>query len=188
MTTITIITVPSTDRAFRVHVDVAAAETRGLTPELLTSEVRRGYPDASVHVSSDLASLGEAPRWYVYRDRTLAREPRDAEWWRDESLPRTVIDARGIYLDANEAAAQLFGVLREKIVGAPSGSFTRHGDSEELARRLIGVLTEVGRLSSTAVVVRPDGEEIPIEFHTSRAGHSDGFITVMRPLAMAVPA
>jgi PAS domain S-box-containing protein len=179
---VSVATIPSSDRAFRVHVDAALARIRNITPELLCAELRLAYPDATVHVSDALADIGAPdPRWYVYRDRDLAREPAAPEWWWDEQLPRTVLDRDGRYVDANHAAAELFGVDRASIIGAPSGTFTRHEADEDLGRRLFDELARTGELSSTAVVVKPDGTEVPIEFHMSGVPRTDSFTTVMRP-------
>jgi PAS domain S-box-containing protein len=176
---VTISTVPSTDRAFRVHVDAAVARIPNITADRLAAEIRLAYPEARVHEASPLGTIGDLrPRWYVYRDRQ-ARRTAESDWWRDETLPRTVLDASGRYVDANEAASDLFGVPREGIIGAKSGSFTRHEADEALARRLFDELARTGELSSTAVVIRPDGSQIPIDFHTSRI--TQGSITVMRP-------
>ena len=78
--------------------------------------------------------------------------------------------AAGKYVEANAAAAALFGVGRRRISGKPAGSFTRHEASEEFGRRLFATLAESGALHSTAVVKRPDGEEWSIEFHMPAAG------------------
>jgi PAS domain S-box-containing protein len=179
-----VVTVPSTDRAFRVHVDAALARVPGLTAEALAHELRKAYPDASLHVSAAWASLGEGLRWYVYRDGTVARTATDAEWWRAPELPRTIADANGRYVDANDAACELFGVPRSMVVGARIGSFTRHEDDEALAQRLSEELARSGDLLSTAVVVTPRGVEIPIEFRTMRAENGDSFTTVMRPVSL----
>jgi PAS domain S-box-containing protein len=176
-----IVTVPSRDRAFRVHVE--AAITKGIaTPDDLTQEIRRAYPGVRVHRSEPLGTLTPGgSRWYVYRDgEVLGAEP-GSDWWADESLARTSMDAAGRYTDANASAAELFGVQREAIIGANAGAFTRHEDSDDVRAGLFTTLLKTGELSSTAVVVRPDGSEVRVEFHTGRR-HDGVFVTVMRAL------
>lgn len=88
-TTPEIVTVPSRDLAFRVHVE--AALTRGIaTPDDSTEEIRRAYPGVRVHRSEPLGTLTPGgSRWYVYRDgEALGPEP-GSDWWADESLART---------------------------------------------------------------------------------------------------
>jgi PAS domain S-box-containing protein len=98
----------------------------------------------------------------------------------DEGLPRTIVGAAGKYVEANAAAAALFGVSRHKIIGKPAGSVTRHEANEEVGRRLFATLAATGALHSTAVVTRPDAEEWSIEFHMRPTEAADGYVVVMR--------
>jgi PAS domain S-box-containing protein len=166
-------------------VDAALARDSDLTAEGLAREIRQAYPNASVHVGNAWADLRQASRWYVYRDPSVARQASNGDWWHDPDLPRTVAEANGRYVDANEAASQLFGVPRATIVGASIGSFTRHEDDQALGQRLFEELTRCGELCSTAVVVTPSGAEVPIEFRTTRSDNDDSFTTIMRPVAAA---
>ena len=116
--------------------DVAALEAR----------LREAYPSAVANASNSLGSLvADDTRLYVYRDRNAARQPLPADWWRDETLARTVVDGEGRYLDANVAAARLFGVDRSTIVGSPAGRFTRHEGGDNIGRRLFETLARYGR-------------------------------------------
>lgn len=180
---VNVVTIPSADRAFRAHVD-AAIEDLGLKDlPALEVRLREAYPSAVVHASSTLGSLvADDARLYVYRDRNAARQPLPGDWWRDETLPRTVVNDEGRYLDANDAAAKLFGVDRSTIVGSTAGRFTRHPGSEDLARRLFETVARYGEIASTAVVVRPNGELVPIEFHMRRLAAGAEYLTVMRPV------
>ena len=117
----------------------------------------------------------------MYRDRNAARQPLPADWWRDETLAQTVVDGEGRYLDANEEAARLFGVDRSTIVGSPAGRFTSHEGGDIIGRRLFETLARYGEIASTAVVVRPNGELVPIDFHMRRLAAGSEYVTVMRP-------
>lgn len=180
---VNVVTIPSADRAFRAHVD-AAIEDLGLKDlSALEARLREAYPTAALHVSSVLGSrVADDARLYVYRDRDAARQPQPGEWWRDEDLPRTVVNDEGRYLDANDAAARLFGVDRSTIVGSAAGRFTRHEGGEDVARRLFETVARYGEIASTAVVVRPNGEQVPIEFHMGRLASGTLYLTVMRPV------
>jgi PAS domain-containing protein len=175
-------TFPTSDVAFRAHVDTALDRLGRCRPPDLELQIRAAYPGAIVRVRTAMAEMWpsvDTETWYAYRDGTV-RPADDAEWWLDESLPRTLVAADGSYIDANDAAADLFGVPRDEILAAKAGAFTRHEGSDDVGRRLFQVLAETGGLDSTAVVLRRDGEEWPIAFHMSQATEPDRYITVMR--------
>ena len=182
MSDVTVTTLPVADAAFRVHVDLAMQRLGTPSVAALQAEIRKAYPRAAVRPGDPLGSLGAAARWYVYRDGGGAPARADDDWWVDGSLPTTVVGDDGRYLDANDAAAALFGVSKAAIVGAATGSFTRHESDPALAARLIEVLRRAGELRSTAIVLRSGGDEVPIEFHMSRLpGERRQYRTVMRP-------
>jgi PAS domain S-box-containing protein len=142
--------------------------------------LRKAYPASTVQVGDPLGSLGATRRWYVYRDGRTPPTVVGDDWWTDDTLPTTVVGEDGRYVDANSAAEELFGVPRASIVGALSGSFTRHEDDPGLGSRLLETLRRTGAMASTAVVVRPEGEEIPIEYHMRAVTPENRYITVMR--------
>jgi PAS domain S-box-containing protein len=180
-----VVTVPSDDDAFRVHVQMAVnsrLDSGGpLEIDDVESEVRQAYPDAQIRSNDDLARLSpDDVVWYAYRDSTREAASQDA-WWDDPSLARTVVDEDGRYLDANEPAGALFGIEARDIVGRTAGDFTRHATAR-LGSALMSTLARTGALESTAVVVHPDGTEVPIAFHIRRDGDGPGrHVTVMRP-------
>jgi len=182
MADLVVTSVPFADEAFRIHVDAAVGRLSSATPEALQAELRKAYPDATVQLGDPLGALGRERRWYAYRDGRAARTIAADDWWKDERLPTTIVGEDGRYVDANPAAEELFGVSRAAILGALSGSFTRHEDDPGLGTRLFETLRRTGELASTAVVVRPDGREIAIEFHMRALTRRNMFMTVMRPL------
>lgn len=178
---ISVITFPHDDVAFRAHVEAAQADIGHWDGERVEEQVRLAYPHAAAHRANALASFNpEHETWYVYRDGRASPSRATDEWWLDPELPTTVILATGAYIDANAAAAELFGVAREEILRARAGDFTRHDPSPEVGRRLFAALDSHGWLHSTALVSRPDGTERPIEFHTRAVRESGQYITVMR--------
>jgi PAS domain-containing protein len=182
-TYIRLITFPHEDLAFRAHV-TAAQEMFGRWEEAaVLAEVRVAYPRATLRRAAALAALSpHEDTWYAYRDGSIMLAARE-EWWHDATLPRTVISPAGEYLDANDAAAELFGVPVEQIRGARIGRFTRHEASGEAGRRAFAVLGQTGSLQSTAVVARPDGADVDIEYRitTSADGTHE---MVMRRIAV----
>ena len=179
-----IVTVPSRDLAFRVHVEVAMSGDGGFAPDALEAVLREAYPRVAVHAGNAFGTImPEDARWYVYRDPHAAEATTTpAPWWDDLSLPRTVVGTDGRYTEANESAARLFGVSREQILGATAGAFTKHERSEIVRDRLFDALQRGMELCSTAVVVKPDGSEQEVDFHASPSA-SGGSTTVMRPRA-----
>ncbi|HEY3523371.1 MAG TPA: hypothetical protein VGK63_06680 [Candidatus Limnocylindrales bacterium] len=59
---------PEADDRFRRDALGALKSSRLTNDRSLEAALRRWYPACVVHVQSDLATLGEAPLWYAYRD------------------------------------------------------------------------------------------------------------------------
>jgi PAS domain S-box-containing protein len=185
---IRVITFPHDDVAFRAHVSAAQASLGRWDAPAINEEIRKAYPSAVVQESNVMAQFESGQQtFYAYRDGALKPTPDEGEWWHDESLPRTAVTASGAYVEANDAAAELFGVSHDEILAARSGEFTRNEGTDELRERLFAALTETGSLNSTAVVVRPDGEEWPVQFHTERRADEDRYVTVMRRVEAPTP-
>jgi PAS domain-containing protein len=179
-------TFPHDDVAFRAHVEAAASTTEHWDADRVLAEIRQAYPAATMQEGNKLGQVEWGlGTWYVYRDGTITR-PSTESWWLDESVARTVMTADGRYVDANDAAAALFGVDGEAIKRGRAGDFTRHEGNEEVRRRLFDNLAAGRPLASTAVVRRPGGDEVRIEFRTSAdSEHADRYVTVMRPTGPA---
>ena len=119
---------------------------------------------------------------YVFRDGTAASALTE-DWTDLATTARLVTDSTGQYLDANEAAVTLFGVTRDRILEARAGAFTepdaRIGDADALWR----ALRTTGRLHSLAVVCRPDGSTVHVEFITVHDGDGPNrSVTYLRSL------
>jgi PAS domain S-box-containing protein len=176
-----LVTFPPADSAFRAHVETALDKLGRGELAGVEAEVREAYPSAVVRARDAMAGFSiEAETWYAYRDGSVGFDTPDGAWWDDESLPRTRVSAEGRYVDANDAAADLFGVDRDRIVGSFAGAFTRHESDDAIARRLFSLLAQSGELHSTAVVLRPDGQTWPIEFHMVRGSRAGEYVSVMR--------
>jgi PAS domain S-box-containing protein len=149
----------------------------------LTARLRPVYPAASVQLQSGLAGLGTMTTIYVFRDGGVQHGDRSEAWIEDASTALVVSDAEGRYVDANDAAARLFGTGRSEIVGRRAGEFTRPDVRIKDAAALWQALEATGRLHSLAVVVRADGTETRVEFLTVRDGDGPGRnVTYLRPI------
>jgi PAS domain S-box-containing protein len=174
-------TFPHDDLAFRVHVEAAQARIGKWLRAEIEAEIRAAYPAAVVRPAELLAQAEPGvATWYAYRDGHFEPAAPEADWWDDPELARTVT-SEDRYVEANQAAADLFGVSREAILGARSGSFVRHGNDDEVRTRFYALLSAVGVLHSTAIVVRPDGEEFPIEYRITREAPGQ-YVSVRRRL------
>jgi PAS domain-containing protein len=174
----TVSTVPHADLAFRAHVEWALEQSAVNDPADLERYLRDAYPDVRVHPRIALADLGGERAWYAYRDGSPSYA--DGDWWSTPGLATFEIDATGTYVKANAAAADLVGRAIEDIVGARVGSLTRHGSADDPGQRAFDVLSERGWLESTAVVVRPDGNEVPVRYRIAGTPR-EGYQMVMSP-------
>jgi len=156
------------------------------TPDLdetvaaLIRPLRSVHPAVTATVRSEMAGFG-GPVVYVYRDGTAVPTPSHDEWIGDPATARLVTDASGTYVDANEAAATLFGVSRADVIGRPAGAFTKPDARVRDADALWRALATTGRLHSRAVVCHPDGTHVRVEFLTIRDGDGLGLsVTYLR--------
>jgi PAS domain S-box-containing protein len=170
-------TFPTDDAVFGARVTELLARERRRVPErvctALEANLRPTYPDVRTSVRADIAGFGGVVV-YVYRDGTPVSKLGSDEWVESRESARVVFDASGVFIDANDAAAGVFGVPREEIVGTQAETFVppdaRIRDPRDLWRRL----EAKGRLHSLAIVRRPDGTPQRVEFVTVKDGDGPG--------------
>lgn len=178
MDRVKLVTFPHDDAAFRTHVQLARDVVGTEDVDGFVDRLRAAYPLARVSTATRGAQLDPTVEtWYVYRDGSVRARRDDEAWADDRSVARAVLGPDGTYVDANQEAAQLFGVPREAITGKPAGSFTAHEAEPAIRDALLELARRTGRLRSTAVVARPDGQQWPIEFVVRTLG--DGHQAVM---------
>lgn len=171
---------PPFDRVFAEHARRSVTEGAS-DPAALEAKLREVYPRAVVRARDDLASfVGQA--WYAYRDgrySPFVRRP----WWESPTAARTVIDAEGRYVDANDAALELLGVTPEELRASEAGDFT-FGEHRALVPWVMQLLRDTGELHSTSVVRPKDGgPDVPVEFHIVLAPDGSGtVIAYLRPI------
>jgi PAS domain S-box-containing protein len=176
-----IVTFPRDDAAFEAHVNVARAQLKTWDAATIVDRVRAAYPLVQARLADRAAHLDPLTKvWYVFRDGAIRPPTRDLSWADDPDVPRAVLSHEGLYCDVNDAAAALFGVSRDEVIGKPAGSFTSHEPEPELGDHLLGIAESEGQLRSTAVVTRRDGETWPIEFVVRPTREGDHVVSMRR--------
>lgn len=175
---------PEDDKVFCEHVHEILAATPLTDPtkirDVLHERLRVVYPHCDVRIRDSLAGFADVAI-YVFRDGKATSKVISDVWCADPGTARLVTDTEGIYVDANEPAAELFGAKREDILGQRAGTFTRPDAAVTDAAELWRALAESGRLHSLAVVRRADATEERVEFVTIKDGDGQGrHVTYMR--------
>ncbi len=152
-------TLPSSDRVFGRVVERILDEA-GSAGDLET-RLRMLYPRAAVSEGQ----LSGAPRLlYVYRDGRYEANDRE-RWWDQPGVPRATMDARsGRFVDANDGWASLMHGDRAGLVGRHYTDFVLP-EALDAARTLFATVVELGEAHSQALLRRPDGSSIAMEFH-----------------------
>ena len=161
------------ERVREIIEDVGDVRTDALIAAI-SERLRLVYPAARVQLQSGLAGLGTMDTIYVFRDGGVRPGDGPESWIEDPSTARLVSDASGRYVDANEAAARLFGIEGSEILSRLAGDFTRPDVRIKDPAALWHALESTGRLHSLAVVVRPDDTSTRVEFLTIRDGDGPG--------------
>ena len=168
---------PADDEVLRKHVrdSVERAEETSARAarDGLRSRLRVVYPRAEVRIRDPLAGFGE-PTVYIFRDGGIASSLGSETWREEPASARLVTNDQGVYVDANDAAVELLGVGRDQVVGQQAGTFTKPDARIEDATGLWDLLATSGRLHSLAVVSRPGGRDVRVEFITLRDGDGRG--------------
>lgn len=163
-----VVTLPSTDAAFRAYVLRALARMSEPTPAGLALRTHRIYPHAVVTATAD--------GWVVEREP----EPRrgsDETWWSASGLPRVRFDKLAFILEANVEACELLG---HELAGHHWQDFVIPGSSDEVAI-VLEILARAGEAESRFRMPRSDGTLVEFDTYTTVDG--ENFVTVMRPAA-----
>src|SRR4051794_841127 len=95
-----VITIPSTDSAFRSHV-IRTLGNSALVPRDLERSLRRIFPRVIVR---ERTLSGEPPTWYVYRDGGWL-SAQTGEWWQQPGMPTVVVSSGGFITEVSSTAA-----------------------------------------------------------------------------------
>ena len=158
---------PERDAAFRAYAQLALSRMPEPTTDGLGLRLRRLYPHAQVTATGT--------------DWTAVRDPADHDgaadaWWREaSSLARVVYDARGLILEANEAATSLLG---KAMVGHHWQEFVTPGSTEQVSA-MLAILADVGAAELRFRMPRSDGSLVEFDLYTEV--DAERYVTVIRP-------
>lgn len=169
-------TIPSQDVVLRRVVDRVTADNPPSSAAELAASLRPMYPRVAVF---ERQLSGERAHLYVYRDGRF-EPPRAEQWWYAPDTPCAHIDpATGALTAVTGAWAELMRVPEAELIGRHYTDFVQP-EARPVAMAMFDALSHEREVRSEALVVRPDGSTITIEF---RAVRRDGEIEVCyRPL------
>lgn len=160
-------TIPSSDSAFREHVERLASRHPFESPHELAERLRRIFPRVIVR-PRDLA--GEPPAWYVYRDgawRTDTMGP----WWTDDNVPQLIISPEGWIEGATATARSLLGIGAEDSDPRHVMDFIAPRSTED-ADELFGLVVDGHELTGTVLIRPSHSEVIACDVHAERVGET----------------
>ena len=175
---LTVLTFPADDWVFGERVaEIVNAQHSDASPQDVARDIERVlqvvHPAVATTFRDRLAGFGDLVM-YVFRDGTARSSYESDGWIADPATARVVTNAQGVYVDANEAAEELFGVPRDYVLRVRAGSFTRPDARITDERALWTVLERTGKLHSIAVLTRRDGTDVSVEFITVRDEEGPG--------------
>jgi hypothetical protein len=155
---------PSSDVAFGHVVEKLAADAG--SPVMLLERLRALYPKATLAERG----LEDEPRvFYVYRDGRFEVSGSD-EWWLADDVARVTIScATGRLLTVNDRWSQLMDAPGDLLVGRHYSEFVLP-DAMPSVVVMFAALVAHGEALSEALLRRPDGSSVGIEFFGKRAG------------------
>jgi PAS domain-containing protein len=169
-------TIPSHDVVLRRVVERVAADQQADTAADLAARLRPLYPRIAVF---ERQLSGERAQFYVYRDGRYEPD-RPGAWWDQPGTPCVrVSTSTGQLTFVSGSYAELMRAPEANLVG-------RHfldmilPEAQAVAQTMFEVVSQEREVRSEALVVRPDGSTVAIEF---RAIRREGEIEVCyRPL------
>lgn len=167
-----VITIPSTDTAFRSLVERIVVDA-GAVPVELEGRLRRIFPRVIVR---ERKLSGEPRTWYVYRDGGwLASQT--GEWWQQPSMPRLVLSSDGFVTEASATAAGLLGIDPASLGLYHLTDFVLPGTLED-ANALFAVIQQGNELTATLLLRPTSGDVIAVDVHAARDG--SGLVAILR--------
>jgi PAS domain S-box-containing protein len=161
-------TLPADDTVFGGYATQQLAAMSDPSADGLALRLRRMFPHAHV--------IAAGPdRWVADRDGG-AGHALGTRWWTSQDLPRVRYDDRGLILDANQAATELFGV---QLVGHHWHEFVTPG-SQDQVQSVLDILREAGAVASRFRMPTSDGHLVEFDSYTRPVG--DDFETTMRAI------
>jgi hypothetical protein len=159
-------TIPTSDRAFREHVERLVAEYPFETPQELGTRLRQLFPRVFVR---ERALAGENPAvWYVYRDGAW-RPPEAEQWWAADGNARIAVDETGWIVEANALAMSLLEAPDLLTDQRHFSDFVAPGTLAD-ATALLNVVAAGAELTVTILLCPANSEVVACELHARREG------------------
>ncbi|MEA2519726.1 MAG: hypothetical protein QOF49_1806 [Chloroflexota bacterium] len=168
-----ILTIPSTDSAFRQQVERIAGEEPDQAPDELQVRLRRLFPRALVR-SRDIS--GEPTAWYVYRDGGWRRDLA-GPWWQEPGLPRVVSSRDGWIIEANSTALSLLGIEADELGSRHFTDFVAPGGLDD-SMALFDIIGGGHDLNATVLLRPTSGDVVSIDIHAALEG--DSMVAMLR--------
>jgi PAS domain-containing protein len=168
-----VLTIPSTDKAFRTQVERLIGRVRPATPAELEARLRRLFPRAVVRRRE---ISGEPPAWYVYRDGGW-RSDLTGPWWEAPATPRIVVSREGWIVDAGPTALGLLGMDAADLGNRHFTDFAPPGTLED-SMSMFAIVDEGHELTATVVLRSTTGDDLAIDVHSRRDG--DRIVVLLR--------
>jgi PAS domain S-box-containing protein len=157
-------TIPSNDVVLRRVVDRMTEGGQAQTADALAARLRPLYPKIAV-VERQLS--GERAQYYVYRDGRYEPERRDP-WWEQPGVPRVLVATTdGQLTSVSGEWAALMRAEATELVGQHFVDFVLP-EAREAALAMFDAVRQFREVRSEALVRRPDGTTLPIEFRAQR--------------------
>jgi PAS domain-containing protein len=146
--------IPSTDAAFREHVERLVDRHHFAVAADLAARLRRLFPRVVVRPSE---VSGQADIWYVYRDGVW-RSSADPSWWAEPRSPRVSVNREGWIEEANTAARAILGLPPTGDLPRYFSDFVAPGTLDD-ALDLFAVIAD-GRELLATMLIRPTSGEV----------------------------
>jgi PAS domain S-box-containing protein len=148
---------------------ICLLEASAYTPEDLEAEIERRVVERTIELQTANALLSERVRASeAAHTRALASEERYRRLFEASMDAIVLTDDDGVYLDANEAAAALFGLPRERLIGIRAADLREDSGPEAFASHQRYLAS--GRDAGEFVFRRPDGSLRVAQYTAVRLG------------------
>jgi PAS domain S-box-containing protein len=151
---IRLVTIPAEDAVLRQFASRALA-SRAQTPRALERLLRLLYPEVHARPQNNLAAVGAESVWYVFRD-TRYQRPGGGDWWHADGSGRAVLDDAGKFVDVDETAASLLGVVPVELLGRSARAFYPP-QLDDWFDDIVPILRREGVAMTRWLIYRPDG-------------------------------
>ena len=169
-------TIPSNDVVLRRVVDRVTETDHPGTAADLAARLRPLYPRIAVF---ERQLSGERAQFYVYRDGRYEPERRGG-WWDEPGIPCVHVSAStGQLTKVSGEWAELMRAEASDLIGRHFVDFVQP-DARAAAQAMFEAVSQFREVRSEALVQRPDGTTLPIEFRAVRG--DDDIEVCYRPL------